>query len=112
MRTQKTLDNIAEAVLTTIGSDEPNFYDVLLKDGYRLSILTGSHYDSSKLKTVEVALMDQKGFAFDGHSDNSIINYLKFEIFLDFITDVETWQNGCYVVKNIKDIFKEYQNNY
>lgn len=73
-------------------------YDYYLTDDVRFSILTGSHFDSAKLGTVEVALMYKEHFIFgdDDHqpeedvkaifgsakdSDASIIAYLDYEDF-------------------------------
>ena len=73
-------------------------YDYYLTDDVRFSILTGSHFDSAKLGTVEVALMYKEHFIFgdDTHqpeedvesifgsakdSDASIIAYLDYEDF-------------------------------
>ena len=39
-------------------------YDYYLTDDVRFSILTGSHFDSAKLGTVEVALMYKEHFIF------------------------------------------------
>ena len=73
-------------------------YDYYLTDDVRFSILTGSHFDSAKLGTVEVALMYKGHFIFgdDDHqpeedvkaifgsakdSDASIIAYLDYKDF-------------------------------
>lgn len=82
----------------SLHSRETVAYDYYLTDDVRFSILTGSHFDSAKLGTVEVALMYKEHFIFgdDDHqpeedvefifgkskdSDASIISYLDYEDF-------------------------------
>ena len=82
----------------SLHSREMIAYDYYLTDDVRFSIVTGSHFDSAKLGTVEVALMYKEHFIFgdDDHqpeddvksifgpakdSDASIIAYLDYEDF-------------------------------
>lgn len=84
----------------------PIAYDYYLNDEVRFSIITGSHYDSARLGTVEVALMYREHFVFGDEdndpedeireifggkkgSDASIIHYLDFD---DFTTMMAFYQ--------------------
>lgn len=102
MKTRFKLDNFSQLVVVkeTLNLDFPIGYDFYLTDDVRFSILTGSHYNSAELGTVEVALMYKEHFVFGDEthepeeeikttfgvrecSDDSIIHYLTFD---DFIT--------------------------
>ena len=105
----KNLFDGNDAIKATLGIDDFNRYTKDLKDGYRLSILTGSHCDSYKYKTVEVALLKDGEFVFgDEDTDESIIHYMSWALFLDFIGDMSSWNEGR-ADKSIEDIFKYYQ---
>ena len=81
-----------------------------LKDGYSLSILTGSHCDSAELQTVEVALLKDGEFVFgEEDSDESIIHYMDWSTFLDFLGDMSTALQDEEDV--IEKIFKHYRDN-
>jgi hypothetical protein len=145
----RNINTTKALIKLTLGNDMYHRYKVELKDGYLLSILTGSHYNSAKLQTVEVALMHNGEFVFskkdsalgDGFkldfsgeefasdeddsddsffsskfnnyddefdSDESIIHYMTWNLFLDFIGDVTSWNEGN-LDKSIEDIFRQYQ---
>ena len=92
-------------VATTVHFDDFVAYDYYLTEDIRFSILTGSHFDSAKQGTVEVALMYKEHFIFgdDDHdaeepilmafesrakekvSDASIIHYLEWSIFAEMM---------------------------
>lgn len=91
----------------SLHSREMVAYDYYLTDDVRFSILTGSHFDSAKLGTVEVALMYKEHFIFgdDTHqpeedvksifgsakdSDASIIAYLDYEDFAFMMAAFDT----------------------
>lgn len=81
-----------------------------LKDGYSLSILTGSHDDSVELQTVEVALLKNGGFVFGVEdTDESIIHHMSWSSFLDFLGDMSTALQDEEDV--IEKIFKHYRDN-
>ena len=102
------MEKIIEAVKATLAVDDFNRYAINLKDGYSLSILTGSHVESAELQTIEVALMNNHRFAFGEDSDEAIIHYMSWSLFLDFIGDMSSWNEGK-LDKTIEDIFKQYQ---
>ena len=100
MKTRFKLNNFSQLMVinNTLNLDFPIGYDFYLTDDVRFSILTGSHFDSAKLGTVEVALMYKEHFVFGDEtqeaeeeikatfgdrkcSDDSIIHYLTFEDF-------------------------------
>jgi hypothetical protein len=82
-RTAKFL-SIVEVVLQHVHDDD--FNKVTLEIGeYTLSILTGSHADSAKLGTIEIALLKNGKFYKGDDSDDSIINYLPFHVFPTFM---------------------------
>lgn len=105
----KNINTTKVQIKSTLSDDMYHRYRVELKDGYLLSILTGSHFSSAELQTVEVALMYNDTFAYgDDDSDLSIIHYMSWSLFLDFIGDVTSWYEGK-SRKTIKAIFAEYQ---
>lgn len=100
MKTRFKLDNLSQLVVIkkTLNLDFPIGYDFYLTDDVRFSILTGSHFNSAELGTVEVALMYKEHFVFGDEtcepeeeikvtfgdkkcSDDSIIHYLTFDDF-------------------------------
>lgn len=100
MKTRFKLDNFSQlaVIKQTLNLDFPIGYDFYLTDDVRFSILTGSHFDSAELGTVEVALMYKERFIFGDKtcepeeeikatfgsrecSDNSIIHHLTFDDF-------------------------------
>lgn len=100
MKTRFKLNNFSQLMVikNTLNLDFPIGYDFYLTDDVRFSILTGSHFDSAKLGTVEVALMYKEHFVFGDETqepeeeikvtfgdreccDDSIIHHLTFEDF-------------------------------
>lgn len=103
------LFELAAVIKTTLAEEDYHRYVLELKDGYSLSCLTGSHFNSAELQTVEVALMHNDTFAFgDDDSDFSIIHYMSWALFLDFIGDMNSVKEGK-ARKSIKTIFAEYK---
>lgn len=107
----RNINTTKALIKLTLSSDMFRRYRVELKDGYLLSILTGSHFNSAELQTVEVALMHNNEFVFgEDDSDESIIHYMTWNLFLDFIGDVKSWNwNEGNLDKSIEDIFRQYQ---
>lgn len=61
---------------------------------YCFSILTGSHCDSAELGTIEMAILKNGEFidfeeAIEITIDNSIIHYMSFESFENFVDELE-----------------------
>ena len=84
---EETLKNIK----STLHVEYLNRYKVNLKDGYKLSILTGSHLESAKLGTIEMALIKDGEFIYGfENSDASIIHYMDYETFVQFIQYIRT----------------------
>ena len=79
------------------------FLSVVLEEGYQLNILTASHFNSAKLGTIEVALMRNGKFAFD-NSNDSIIDYMPYNLWLNFIGDIQQAKPESY-----ERIFKKYK---
>lgn len=98
------LENLKE-IGDTLHYGEMVAYDFYLTEDVRFSILTGSHFDSAKLGTVEVALMYKEHFIFgdsdheaeepilmafedrakEKDSDTSIIHYLSWVTFSEMM---------------------------
>ena len=103
------LFELAAVIKTTLAEEDYHRYVLELKDGYILSCLTGSHYNSHELKTVEVALMKNGSFAIKSmDSDDSIIHYISWALFLDFIGDMSSIKEGK-SDKTFEQVFKQYQ---
>ena len=78
-------------IKSTLNIEYLNRYKVNLKDGYKLSILTGSHFNSATLGTVEIALIKDNEFVYGFEdSDKSIIHYMNYEAFVQFMQYIQT----------------------
>ena len=105
----KNINTTKTLIKSTLSDDMFHRYKVVLKDGYLLSILTGSHFNSAKLQTVEVALKHNNDFVFgDDDSDASIIHYMTWSLFLDFIGDMNSINEGK-LDKTFEEVFRQYQ---
>lgn len=86
----KNLEKTLREILFTLHKNF-NRYRIKLTDGYELSVVTGSHFNSTKLGTVEVALIKDEEFVYGPiHSDKSIIHYMDWETFNQFIKHIKT----------------------
>lgn len=82
----ENLERTLRYILTTLYVEEFHRYKIELKDGYILSVLTGSHFNSAELGTVEVALIKDNEFVYGPiDSDKSIIHYMSWKTFKEFI---------------------------
>lgn len=91
--------------IKTANVDFPQRYGADLKDGYMLSILTGSHFNSAELGTLEIALLENNYFAFGGeNSDKSIIHYIEPDKADEMLAEMKQASSDSY-----KDIFKKYR---
>lgn len=99
----KNISNINYFLKKAVFINKIAFLSVMLEEGYQLNILTASHFVSAKLGTIEVALMRNGRFAFD-NSENSIIDYMPYSLWLDFIGDIQQAKP-----ENYERIFKEYK---
>lgn len=99
----KNINDINYFLKKAVFINKITFLSVILEGGYQLSILTASHFNSAKLGTIEVALMRSGKFAFD-NSDDSIINYMPYSLWLDFIGDIQQANHNDY-----EKIFKKYK---
>jgi hypothetical protein len=99
---------IVEVVLQHVHDDD--FNKVTLEIGeYTLSILTGSHADSAKLGTIEIALLKNGSFyKFLEDSDDSIINYLPYYTFPTFMHCVSLAECG----ETLEYIFETFKKMY
>jgi hypothetical protein len=103
------LFELATTIKTTLDKRGLNRYRLELRDGYSLSCLTGSHEYSHEFKTVEVALMKNGDWAIESkHSNDSIIHYMPWTLFLDFIGDMNSIKNGR-LNKTFEEVFQQYQ---
>lgn len=89
--------------INTIEEDVPYHYLMDINNKYRLSILTGSHAESSTLETLEIALLKDGEF-FDG-TENSIIHYIPREMAHIMINEIKEVDSD----EDIEEIFKVYQ---
>ena len=71
---------------------------------YRFSILTGSHWESSTLGTVEMAILKNRWFVDFDESDNSIINYMNYESFKRFVAELENTKK-----EDLEKLFQKYK---
>jgi hypothetical protein len=105
----RNIINTLALIRATLNKRGYNRYVVSLKAGYSLSILTGSHLHSHELKTVEVALGKDEAFVFGYEdTDDSIIHYMSWALFLDFIGDMNSINEGK-LDKTFEEVFKQYQ---
>lgn len=84
--------NIEKTLREILFTLHKNFkrYRIKLTDGYELSVVTGSHFNSTKLGTVEVALIKDNEFVYGPiNSDKSIIHYMDWETFNQFIKNMQ-----------------------
>lgn len=80
-----------EKIKSTLYVEEFHRYRIELTDGYMLSVLTASHFNSTELGTVEVALIKDNEFVYGFEdSDKSIIHYMNYETFVQFIQHIYT----------------------
>lgn len=100
----KNISNINFFLRKAVFIDKIARFAILLEGGYQLSILTGSHFYSAELGTIEVALMRNGKFAFGVESDDSIIHYMPYSLWLDFVGDIQQVEPASY-----EKIFKEYK---
>ncbi len=84
-------------------SEVPIHYFIDINKKYKLSILTGSHYNSANLGTLEIALMKNGRFAFD-NDDNSIIHYIYPDLAEKMLNEMNMVLNN----EDIEEIFKVY----
>ena len=96
------IDSVYE--IKTINEDFPYHYFMEINNKYRLSILTGSHPESSTIETLEIALLKDGRFAFDD-SDDSIIHYMSRDLANLMIEEMREVSSG----EDIEEIFKVYQ---
>lgn len=95
-------------MISTLYTEEFHRYRINLKDGYELSVLTGSHFNSAALGTVEIALIKDNEFIYGPvNSDNSIIHYMSWETFNEFIEYMQTAYEN-----NLSDSYKVIFNIY
>jgi len=114
MRKEVNFSNAVLEVRNTIKADIPFAYDLWVdkEKDIRLSMVTGSHINSAKLSTVEVALMINGEFAFgEEESDNSIVHYMDLQtlttmIFLYNLSKEEKRGQKIDFVLYSKDLFK------
>lgn len=92
----ENLEKTLRYILTTLYVEDVHRYRIKLTDGYKLSILTGSHFNSASLGTVEVALIKDNEFVYGPvNSDRSIIHYMDWETFNEFIKYMQAaYENG------------------
>ena len=79
------------------------------KDNYCFSILTGSHYNSAELGTIEMAILKDGEFvdfedATEITTDNAIIHYMSFENFVKFINELENTKT-----EKLEELFLKYK---
>ncbi len=89
---------MVEGIKETLDFIEKNRFNEIpqrkaLKMGeYTFSILTGSHWESATLGTVEMAILKNGFFVFDSgvfeNGDSSIIHYMEFEDFKNFCKEL------------------------
>ena len=95
-------------IKSTLYVEEFHRYRIELKDGYVLSVLTASHFNSTELGTVEVALIKNNEFVYGFEdSDKSIIHYMDWETFNEFIEYMQTAYEN-----NLSDSYKVIFNIY
>lgn len=71
---------------------------------YRFSILTGSHWESSTLGTVEMAILKNRWFVDFDDSDNSIIHYMNYESLKRFVAELENTKK-----EDLEKLFQKYK---
>lgn len=71
---------------------------------YRFSILTGSHWESSTLGTVEMAILKNRWFVDFDDSDNSIIHYMNYESLKRFVVELENTKK-----EDLEKLFQKYK---
>lgn len=99
---RKRINSVKE--ITTVRSSGFARYVFPLTNGYYLSIVTGSHFNSAEMGTIEVALMTDNGPAFgEDNWDESIIHYIYPE-------DAETLIKFYQMVINYPECFKHWGN--
>ena len=75
------------------------------KEEYCFSILTGSHMESAKLGTIEMAILKNNEFVFnEDTTDESIIHYMSFEIFKKFVNELVNTKK-----ENLEKLFLKYK---
>ncbi len=71
---------------------------------YCFSILTGSHWESSTLGTVEMAILINHNFIDFDDSDNSIIHYMNYESLKRFVAELENTKK-----EDLEKLFYKYK---
>ena len=85
------IEKILKQMISTLYTEKLHRYRIILTDGYELSVLTGSHFNSAELGTVEVALIKDNEFVYGPiNSDRSIIHHMSWEQFNHFIRYMQT----------------------
>ena len=103
----KNLEKTLREILFTLHKNF-NRYRIELTDGYMLSVLTASHFNSTELGTVEVALIKDNEFVYGfENSDKSIIHYMNWKTFKEFIEYMQTAYEN-----NLSDSYKVIFNIY
>jgi hypothetical protein len=92
--------------IQTLHTDQPYRYGMNIHHGCMLSILTGSHYESASLGTLEIALMKNNVFIFGSEdTDESIIHYISPDMANEMVRDLLQAKDETV----IKTVFKTYQ---
>ena len=84
-------------------NDELQKYTIVLNKDYKLSILTGSHYDSSECGALEIALLKNDKWAFGAleNIESAIIDYISMEEADKMVSEMKSG--------NIEEVFLKYK---
>ena len=86
--------------------EDMSFNDYELPYGFRLSIVTCSHYDSRELRTVEIALCDHLKGIIKFKEELAIIHYMPLDNMKKFLNKMNSYKNRYSAMKYFKRFVK------